>query len=63
MKTEEIDKHVEKHLAENKSFDLCTTYKTVKPVIEFAKLLLFFKPKWQQAIGNFVAVMDKNCSL
>lgn len=68
MLMEEVDQHLDN--SENEvatkdgatGLDLCTAYKAVRPVLEFAKLLLFFKPKWQIVLANFILVNDSLCN-
>ena len=69
MSIEEIDKHLEKSqqpatrdIASTIN-DVCKTYGEVRPILVFAKGLLFFKPKWQRVIESLLAVMDKNCDI
>ena len=67
MDTNEIDSHVETHLAEtaagNKMIDLCSLYQGVRPVLKFATALLFWKPKWQKVLNDFIAHLDEACPL
>ncbi|MEP7108534.1 MAG: hypothetical protein ABI760_11140 [Ferruginibacter sp.] len=60
MTIEQIDAHIEKH-AQAKSLDICGTYKTVKPILVFAKSMLFFKPKWKTVLQTLIDVLDKQC--
>jgi hypothetical protein len=63
MEVEEIDAHVEAH-AETVAKaipDLCAIYKVNRPVLKFAKALLFFKKKWQDAIDKLIASLDDAC--
>lgn len=44
-----------------KAFNLCNVYYKVKPIIKFVRVFLFFRPKWQAAIDEFIAVTDQAC--
>lgn len=69
MSVEQIDKHVETTYTPKKAgaekdsatFNLCATYAVARPIIIFAKSFLFFKPKWQDAVGKFVTALDAVC--
>jgi len=67
MQTEEIDSHVETHLSETeagaKAIDLCNLYHGVKPVLKFASALLFWRPKWQKVLNDFILHLDEACPL
>ena len=43
--------------------DICKTYNDVRPILVFAKGILFFKPKWQAVIQSLIAAMDNNCNV
>ncbi len=60
MKVEEIDAHIQKH-AQARGLDICATYTKVKPVLVFAKGLLFFKPNWQAVLQSLIDALDKEC--
>ncbi len=60
MAIEEIDAHIEKQ-AQTRGLDICGTYKTVRPILVFAKGLLFFKPKWQAILQLLIDALDKQC--
>lgn len=74
MQVHEIDEHIEAHEAphtaidtsafsaqELKLFNVCSIYKKIRPIIKFARTLLFWKPKWQAVIDEFIAVCDGIC--
>jgi hypothetical protein len=66
LSIEEIDAHLirQAEALNTKDFaglDLCKIYKTVRPILEFAKLLLFFRPKWQAVLQSFLDAADKMC--
>ena len=66
MDLHEIDAHVEKHLPaipEKGIPDLCVIYNAARPVIAFARALLFWRPKWQAVISAFMASLDAQCQL
>jgi len=57
----DIDAHVNDHLrttANLKAIDLEAAYKGVRPVLKFARSILFFKPKWQHVLDMFIASLD-----
>lgn len=63
MDVHEIDAHLDTH-AETlaaKIPDLCAIYQAIKPVLKFAHALLFFKPKWRDALDKFIASLDEAC--
>lgn len=65
MNTEEIDNHVDEHEAainaNTKAINLCDLYNGVRPVLKFAVALLFWKPKWQKVLNDFLAHLDVAC--
>jgi hypothetical protein len=65
MNTEEIDSHVETHLdaiaTNTKAIDLCNLYHGVRPILKFAAALLFWKPKWQTVLNDFISHLDEAC--
>lgn len=67
-----IDKHIDEVLSQGgtsfdpktataRRFDLCKIYTAVRPVLKFARGLLFFKPKWQSVISLLMEAMDEHC--
>lgn len=68
MEVHEIDSHVDDHLAKSeelaaqKMLNLCSIWTGVKPVIRFARALLFWKPKWQAVIDQLITSLDEACS-
>lgn len=65
MKTaEQIDAHLDEHeeklntATALKIPDISAIYFVVRPVLEVAKAIFFFKPKWQDAIGKLIAALD-----
>ncbi len=66
-----IDKHIDDVLAieapagisanQFKLWNICRTYQAVRPVLKFAKGLLFFKPKWQGVMTMLMAALDEAC--
>lgn len=66
MTIEEIDAHLSK-----KGFtggkeslvglNLCAIFKTVRPILVFAKTLLFFKPAWQAILQSLIDALDQSC--
>lgn len=71
MQVEEIDNHLESYVAAEaaagmdanslKLFNICGTYQKVRPIIKFVRAMLFFRPKWQAVIDEFMAVTDGIC--
>lgn len=71
MQVHEIDEHIEApalevdtsafSAQELKLFNVCSIYKKIRPIIKFARTLLFWKPKWQAVIDEFIAVCDGIC--
>ncbi|WP_217603700.1 hypothetical protein [Chitinophaga sp. GbtcB8] len=62
MSIEQIDKHIaSRPNATTAAIDFCAIYKTVRPILLFAKALLFFKPEWQKVLEAFIESMDGNC--
>lgn len=66
MNVNEIDAHVDAHLAESanmdmKAINICNVYRAARPVIMFAKALLFWKPKWQAVVTALVEQLDITC--
>ena len=67
----EIDTHLEDFAANEanegmsanamKLFSVCNAYQKIRPIIIFVKGLLFWKPKWQKAIDEFIVVADGIC--
>jgi hypothetical protein len=45
-----------------KLFNICGVYQKAKPVLKFAKTVLFFKPKWAAVIGLFITTLDEICN-
>lgn len=43
------------------SFDLCEVYQAVRPVLNTAISLLFWKPKWKHALEAFRTKLDSTC--
>lgn len=43
-------------------FNLCGIWQKVRPIIKFAKKLLFFKPLWQAVVEEFVDICDGLCN-
>ena len=68
---QEIDNHLEDFSANEangnmsanamKLFSVCNAYQKVRPIIIFVKGLLFWKPKWQKVIDEFILVADGIC--
>lgn len=66
-----IDKHIDEALAieapaglsaaKLKMFNVCKAYLAVRPVLKFARGLLFFKPRWQKVIDILFVAMDEVC--
>lgn len=50
-----------KQTAAAKLGSVCEVYQKVRPVILFAKGLLFFKPKWQAVIQQLIDSLDLIC--
>ncbi len=65
MEMHEIDSHVDAHYenltTKATTVNLCAIYTGVRPVLKFAKALLFFKPKWQTAIQALIDNLDTAC--
>lgn len=73
MQVHEVDEQIESHEAAEvvdtasfseqqlKLFNICSAYQKVRPVIKFVRGLLFWKPKWQAVIDQFLAVTDGIC--
>jgi len=62
LSVEEIDNHIKPHLQANlAAIDFCGIYKAVRPILVFAKALLFFKPAWQAILEAFITSMDNAC--
>ena len=73
MEVHEIDAHIDTHEATEfkasasfdeqqlKLFNICTAYQKVRPIIKFVRGLLFWKPKWQAVVDEFVAAADGIC--
>jgi len=62
MHFNEIDEHVEANadtLHERSNF--CEIYKIARPILFFAKSILFFKPKWQAVLTALIANLDSGC--
>lgn len=49
-------------VARTKLFNICELYKKAKPVLKFAKGVLFFKPKWASMIGLLITTLDEICN-
>lgn len=64
---DQIDAHVDDHLAKSeelaaqKMLNLCSIWTGVRPVVKFARALLFWKPKWQQVIDQLITSLDEAC--
>ena len=61
----QIDKQVDEFLAKSsasKGFNICAIWLVVKPILTVVKTILFFKPKWQTVIDQFIAVVDGFCA-
>ena len=73
MQVSEVDDHIENFTAaENmaaegtaqfKLFDICQVWQKVRPIIRFARGLLFWKPKWQAIIDEAMAALDVSCDM
>jgi len=61
MELHEIDNHITEMDKNLQGFNLCNTYIKIKPVLRFARTLLFFKPKWQSLIDELIHHLDKGC--
>ncbi len=72
MRISEIDQHILEHESMPEApvhltgagfrlFNICKAYKKVRPVIVFAKSLLFWKPKWVVVINLFIEALDNAC--
>jgi len=74
MEVHEIDAHVDANAdtvnsinitqdmaAELKLVNICKIYQAVRPVLKFAKGLLFFKHKWQSFIQKLLDSLDAVC--
>ncbi len=71
LSVEQIDKHIEKSqmpkgvqeagAEKATALNLCVAYGKARPVIVFAQSLLFFKPKWQQAVSVLITAIDAAC--
>lgn len=71
MQVHEIDEHIEAPVEtidtsafseqQLKLFNICGVYKKIRPIIKFARTLLFWKPKWQAVIDEFIVVCDTIC--
>lgn len=65
----QVDAHVEEHHDTIASLDassmdttkFCVIYTGAKPILNLAKNLLFFKPKWQTILKAFIAGLDTIC--
>ena len=42
-------------------FSICAAWQKVRPIVNFAKAMLFWKPKWQAVITEFEGVADGIC--
>lgn len=72
---EDIDTHIEEYEAKEvkasaslnaeqlRLFNVCNTYQKIKPIIKFIRGFLFFKPKWQKVLDEFIAVSDAACPI
>lgn len=52
---------IDAHLAANPvqpHHGLAETVVSIRPILEFACTLLFFKPSWQKALKAFMAALD-----
>jgi hypothetical protein len=66
LSIEAIDAHIANQGITPESLsglDVCGVYRTVRPVLVFAKTLLFFKPAWQPILQGFIDAVDKMCSV
>ncbi len=67
MEAEEVDQHLEANAEalalEAKLPNLCAIYQAVRPVMKFAHALLFWKPKWRDALDKLTASLDDACPL
>lgn len=71
MTHQQIDQHLEDFAANEategmsanafKLLSVCNVYQKIRPILKFAKSLLFWKPKWQIVIDEFMAVADGIC--
>ncbi len=66
LSIDEIDGHIAKHTAGAGTkaltgLNLCAIYKVVRPILVFAKALLFFKPAWQTILQSLIDALDKTC--
>lgn len=65
MDAEQIDAHLEANAEalnlEAKLPNLCAIYQAVKPILKFAHALLFWKPKWRDALDKLIASLDEAC--
>lgn len=71
MELHEIDAHLaahfdvlEKDIPTKKALtipDICAIYQAVKPILKFARAILFFKPKWQSALDKLMNSLDQVC--
>ncbi len=53
-----LDMSTKDAAAQIKLPDIGAIYHAVRPVLLFAKTILFFKPKWQNAINAFITALD-----
>lgn len=63
MDVQEVDDHLDAHaeVLAAKLPDLCAIYHAIRPILKFAHGLLFWKPKWRDALDKFVAALDEAC--
>jgi len=45
-----------------KLVNICAIWAAVEPVLKFAKAILFFKPKWQDALQKLMDSLDTACA-
>jgi hypothetical protein len=71
MNVQEIDDHVDNFTAAEapagfneaqlKLFDICQVWQKVRPIVKFARNMLFWRPKWQDVVDQFIAAADLSC--
>ena len=44
-----------------KLINICKAYQTARPILNIAKKILFFKPKWAAVIGFLIVTLDEIC--
>ena len=63
---EQVDMHLESTplvpIPHGATHNICDIYPVAKPILLFAKSLLFFKPTWQSVITGLIAALDNQCN-